>query len=833
MHRHLQEPHPFAFDSASTHYASDRPVVPEHVRITVDLDFDKKSIRGQVKTRLRAVRAVKQVSFDAVSMDVASVEVDGKSVDFDNNGESLHVHLRKKLSAGDIAEVKVKYRCTPERGLYFIAPEPKYPDRPLQAWTQGQDEDSRHWFPCLDAPAQKASSEVIATFPAGMTALSNGRLVADATKGDRRTMHHRLDAPHSPYLVTLVVGEFEEHVALGKTAVRTLFPKGKKDDALRCVKRTPDMVQFFEKLTGQNYPWGDYAQVFVAEFIFGGMENTSATTLTDSVLHDARAHADFSAEPLISHELAHQWFGDLLTCRDWPHGWLNEGFATYSEILWKEEADGIDEADHARMLDFEAYEEEASSRYQRPIVARGFDEPIELFDRHLYEKGSLVLHELRTRLGEDDFRKVIHAYVAAHRGGSVETVDLARAVEAASGRNFDRFFDAYVFRAGHPELKIDVKYDSSAKQVVVKVSQGAVKEPYAFPLRVEWVVQGKLREKTLEVAQGQEVFFLPAEREPTQVVVDGRRDLLAVLEVKKPMAYWRSELAQASSARARTEAAHALGHDVAAPTVVALTQCLGKEKEFWGTRAAAASSLAKLRTLSARDALLKAVTVKHPKVRRAVVQALGAFLESDVVEKALKRICAEGDASVFVEADAARSLAKVAGEAAVPALVPMLSRSSFIDTVACGAVDALAETKCLAAWKKLIPLTAYGTAPFLRRSAAMAVAKLAEHVDKKHEAVDALKVLVRDPQFRVQMTAIAACQTLGDVRLVSALSSTPFLDGRAKRAAREAVRSLRTGEAAKKDLAALRKDYERLATDVAGLKEALAAKSKAKAKTAG
>src|SRR5207302_1985235 len=172
------------------------------------------------------------------------------------------------------------------------------------------------------------------------------------------------------------------------------------------------MIELFAARTGRDYPWSRYSQITVAEFIFGGMENTSATTLTDQTLHDARAHLDFSSEPLISHELAHQWFGDLLTCRDWPHGWLNEGFATYSEVLWKEHADSEDEADHQRKIDLDAYLSEAGERYQRPIVARKFDEPLELFDRHLYEKGALVLHELRTRLGDADFRAVVRSYVA-------------------------------------------------------------------------------------------------------------------------------------------------------------------------------------------------------------------------------------------------------------------------------------------------------------------------------------------------------------------------------------------------------------------------------------
>ena len=215
------------------------------------------------------------------------------------------------------------------------------------------------------------------------------------------------------------------------------------------------MIELFAEKTGRAYPWPRYSQITVAEFIFGGMENTSATTLTDQTLHDARAHLDFSSEPLISHELAHQWFGDLLTCRDWSQGWLNEGFATYFELVWKEHIAGRDEADYDRLGDQEAYLDEDAHRYRRPIVTNVYHEPIDVFDRHLYEKGGCVLHMLRAELGEARFWKAIRHYVKKHAGGSVETRDLARAVDEATGWNADRFFEQWVFKAGHPDLKIE------------------------------------------------------------------------------------------------------------------------------------------------------------------------------------------------------------------------------------------------------------------------------------------------------------------------------------------------------------------------------------------
>ncbi|MEW6430819.1 MAG: M1 family aminopeptidase [Myxococcota bacterium] len=819
MHR-IDEPHPFALESARLHYAADRHVAAEHLALQLALDFDARSIAGSATHTVRAVRAVRRVTFDAVGLDVSRVEVDGKSASFDaSSGERLHVSLPRALKAGATAKVKVTYRARPQRGLYFVGPDDGYPKRPRQAWTQGQDIDSRHWFPCLDTPAQKCPSEVKATFPAGMTALSNGKLVADSTKSGKRTMHFRLDQPHSPYLVTLVVGEFVTvEQKAGATVIRTLVEPSREAEARRTVKRTPQMMALFEKLTGRPYPWGDYAQVFVSEFIFGGMENTSATTLTDSVLFDERAALDYHADFLVAHELAHQWFGDLLTCRDWPHGWLNEGFATYAEVLWKDEAEGADEADHQRKADLEAYLSEVSERYARPIVARKFDAPIDLFDRHLYEKGGLVLHELRRRLGDDDFFAVVRHYVAAHAGGTVETVDLARAVEQVTGKNLDRFFDEYVFRAGHPQLKVEASWEADHKAVRLAVKQVQESEPYELTLPVLLSVKDREVTHELPVREKEHVFFLPAEREPAWCAVDPRRDLLATLEEEKPVGWWRAQLEKAPVARARTTAAGALAKQPGAATVAALGKALSVEGAFWGTRAACAKALAALRSPDAKKALLGGLAVKHPKVRRAVVAALGEFRDDAEVAKALTGVCKKGDASYFVEADAARALGKVRGAGAFEVLVSMLERTGFQDTVRCGALDGLAELRDKRAWPYVLAAAKYGEPAIARRAAVAALAKLAEPSEKKTEAVELLSGFLRDPGFRVRLAAIDAAVALGDERMVEPLSSTPFLDGREQRLAREAVRTLRA-KAPQKELVALRGDFEKLKAEVRALQE--------------
>ncbi|WNZ62928.1 M1 family aminopeptidase [Myxococcus sp. MxC21-1] len=830
-HRHASEsvpsgPRPFSLPGATEHYAAERPVRAEHVRIEVDLDFDTHRITGLCTTRVSAVRPVHTLTFDAVDLDVSDVQVDGRAARFSNSGAHVRVELSAPLAAGQACEVAIRYTARPRRGLYFWAPDAAYPHRPRQAWTQGQDIDARAWFPCLDTPAQKATSEVIATFPEAMTSLSNGTLESDRVHDGRRTQHYRMAQPHAPYLVTLVVGEFEEATdTAGTVPLRYLFPKGRKEDALRCVRRTPEMVRVFQEVTGEPYPWSSYAQVFVTEFILGGMENTSATSLTDTVLHDARAQPDYNAEPLISHELAHQWFGDLLTCRDWPHGWLNEGFATWLEMLWKERADGQDEADQHRLVDLEAYLSEARERYARPIVARRFHAPMDVFDRHLYEKGGLVLHELRRRLGDDLFFKGLRHYVARHRHGSVETVDLARAFEDATGHNLDAFFDQYVFAPGHPELKVDVRYDAEEARLRLQVRQTQSTADgvplFRLPVDVALTVDGRDTVHRLEVTDAEHAFHLPCPSAPSQVRVDPRRGVLGTLTVDKSAGLWMEELRAAPEMRARTEAAVALGRDGSPRAVDALGTALADARLFWGTRAACAKSLGRIRTPDSRARLLDALSTEHPRVRRAVVASLGEFRRDTEVTARLRALVNGGDTSYFVEAEAARSYGRVRAPDALGVLEAASTRPSYQDVIAVGAVDGLAESQDPAAFSVVLARTAYGHAAPLRRAATLAVAKLAEVAGRKREAVDLLAELLRDPLFRVRMGVFEAARTLGDSRLVPALEQTPLLDAVARRAARETVRFLREGEPQAREVASLREEVDRLKEETRALRERL------------
>jgi aminopeptidase N len=665
----------------------------------------------------------------------------------------------------------------------------------------------------------KSTSEVIATVPANMTVLSNGTLVGDnvGAHGKTRTVHFRQDVPHSSYLVTLVAGEYT-HLKdrAGDIELHYFVNPGREEDAPRTFGNTAKMIELFAERTGRAYPWRRYSQITVAEFIFGGMENTSATTLTDQTLHDARAHLDFSSEPLISHELAHQWFGDLLTCRNWSEGWLNEGFATYMELVWKEHIAGRDEADYDRLGDQEAYLDEDAHRYRRPIVTNVFHEPIDVFDRHLYEKGGCVLHMLRSELGDARFWKAIRHYVAKHAGGSVETRDLARAVDEATGWNPDRFFEQWVWKAGHPELKIETSWDDERKLVRLSIAQTQKAEGdtplFHFPLPVRFVVGGKAREVTLTVSAAAETFVVPLDGKPQQVIVDPGNNILKTIDEKKADELWTAQLAAAERAIDRVRAARALGKAGSPTAIEALAKSM-REDASWIVRGEAGLAHGALKTDAARDAIAAAVGKEpHPKARRHLIKALGAFRHDERAADAIEPTLAK-DASYFVEAESAMSLAKTRSPRAFDKLKEAMTRPSYLDVIQSMCLSGMAELRDERGIEIALEASRYGK-PVIGRRAAIAVlgALGAEFAQHKRRVRETLEELLEDRDFRARIAAVEALRVLGDPDAIGALKRAEGkdLDGRVRRRAREVARKLAEGSAQEEQVKSLRDAVEKL-----------------------
>jgi aminopeptidase N len=818
---------PFVLPGARATFTPAREVNVRHLRIEVALDFAAAAVDGTCTLTLVPLTSGRaRVALDAVEMQLLAVALaDGSALEHTYDGQTLAFELAG-AKEGEPVDVVVRYRCTPRRGLYFIRPDDACPARPLQAWSQGQDEDNRAWFPCFDHPTVKSTSEVLATVPKAMTVLSNGRLVADEVVGERRTVHFRQEVPHSSYLVTLVAGQYTHlKERAGDIELHYFVNPGREEDSPRTFGNTAKMIELFAEKTGRAYPWPAYSQITVAEFIFGGMENTSATTLTDQTLHDARAHLDFSSEPLISHELAHQWFGDLLTCRDWSQGWLNEGFATYMELVWKEHIAGRDEADYDRLGDQEAYLDEDAHRYRRPIVTNVFHEPIDVFDRHLYEKGGCVLHMLRSELGDARFWKAIRHYVDKHAGGSVETRDLARAVDEATGWNPDRFFEQWVFKAGHPELKIETSWDDGEKLAKVAVAQTQAAEGdtplFYFSLPVRFVVDGAAHDVTLTIAAAQETFVVPLAQKPSQVIPDPGNNILKTLDEKKSDELWTGQLAGAERAIDRVRAARALGKAGSSTSIGALAASL-KGDPSWIVRGEAGLALGAIRTDGARDAIAAAVAAEaHPKARRHLVKALGAFRNDERAADAIEPTL-EGDPSYFVEAESAMSLAKTRSPRAFDRLLAAMTRPSYLDVIQSMCLSGFAELRDERGIPIALEAARYGKPVIARRSAIAVLGALGgEHPEHKRRVRETLIELLDDRDFRARIAAVEALRVLGDAEAIGALrrAEARDLDGRVRRRAREVARKLAEGSGHDEQVRTLRDAVEKLQDENRELKE--------------
>ena len=805
---------PFVLPGTKRQYERDRPFAIRHIALDLVLDVASASVAGDATVTFERVDgAAKTLVLDAASFDVKRVELDvgagSRSVAHAYDGDRLSVTIDGGVEKGAL---RVTYRVTPRRGLYFLAPDEHVKDRPTQVWSQCQDEDARYWFPCHDKPHVKQTTEVRVKVPSGWTALSNGRLLAKTTERDGDVFHWKQDKPHPSYLVTLVAGTFVtlEDESVGDVAVTYLVPPGREEDGRRTFAETPGMIRHFGAITGTPFPWDKYAQVVVSDFIFGGMENTSATTMYEHILVDARAAIDVTGDDLVAHELAHQWFGDLVTCRDFGHGWLNEGFATYFEHVDREHRLGLDEYEYGVRQDQDGYVAEARGRYVRPIVCHDYEAPIDVFDRHLYEKGGLVLHVLRRTLGDAAFWGGVKEYLRRHAFGVVETRDLSRALEDVSGRSLERFFDQWVFKAGHPELEIKLAWDDGALVVTCKQSQKVTPETPLFALSIELDVaraDGTITREVLAFERAAESFVLPLGERPRFVVVDPRHLVIGEIAVDEPADMLRAQLASAPTARGRWLAAQALGRRDDPATTEALATTVSSETEFWGVRAEAAYALASIRSEAARAALIDALSAKHPKARRAIVFALGSFRHRDAAD-ALRKL-ALSDESYVVEAEAARALGATRQESAMSTLIEILDRPSWADVVRAGALDGLAGLRDERATPHVAARTRYGVPTRARRAAIRALPKLGG--DRRTREL--LEDLLEDPDPYLRVDVAIAVGELGDAKSRAPLARAldRELDGRVRRRIREVVRDL--GGSARAEQERLKEEVERVSIE--------------------
>lgn len=728
-----------------------------HVRLELEVDILGKRIAGWCHTTLTILAEGKTtLEFDAVDMKIHQVTVGDKPVRFSHNGKTLSVHLRRPVSAGTAITLSKKYSVkNPKAGIFFFSPDKRNPDSPVQAWTSCETDDARCWFPCHDVPGEKATSEMLLTVPADMTAVANGVLVSNTKNGKSRTFHFKMNQPHSIYLFCIAVGRFEEvRDDLGSLPIQYIVPKGKAEEARRGFGKTPKAVAFFNKITGTPYPYERYGQIAAYQF-GGGMEHTTVTTQTDAALLDKRASLDLDFDGLVSHELAHQWFGDLVTCREWSHAWLNESFATYYELLFQEHDKGLDEFRYRAWNNANSYFEEDRANYRRPIATKVWRESFGLFDRHLYPKGACVLHFFRSLLGDAAWRRAIQFYLRKHRFGAVETNDLLESIRSATGVNLDQQFDQWIHRGGHPEFKIVYRWEKGKAHIYIAQTQAINNGNMLFDIPIEFRFDGVTKSERMTKAEHSFVYKLPAE--PKTALFDPDSKLfLKKVEFVKPSAMWKAQLRD-SNVNQRIEAVNAL----ATPSNVGLLVKAFAKEPFWGARAEIVRALAKIRTGAGREALASMLGEKHHKIRRIIVESLGEFRDARYAPRFLSIF--NTDPSYFVSSAALIALAKTGSPTARRAIAKALKTNSWNETFRTAAVQATAEFEETP--DTLLKLSQQGNHNLVRSAAIGALGRVGKGDPR---VIETLTGYLREPG-RLPAAAAHALAAIGDPAAHSAI----------------------------------------------------------------
>jgi aminopeptidase N len=633
----------------------------QHYRLTLTFDLDKKEFWGENKVTLKSLKdEFKECVLDAKELVVTEVVNHHKApLKFDQTDEKLVVSMSRTYNYGEEATFTIKYYAKdPKKGFFFSDETPR---NPKMVSTDSFPDEARHWFPCYDYPHDKVTMELIATVQKPNKVLSNGRLVSirENDEDNSVTYHWHQDKPHSTYLSMVAIAPFTViKDSLGSLPINYWVYEKDVEDARRIFKKTPYMIDFFNKLYGYEYPWAKYDQVETPTQ-GGGAEATSATILGQNVIYDEKADKDFSWETTIAHEIAHQWWGDLVTLRTWSEAWLNESFGTYSDYLYTRFDKGEDEGAFALLGKKNSYLREAHERYIRPIVFNRYENPGQNFDRHTYPKGACVLHMLRFVLGDKPFFRTLRHFLHKHEFQPVDTHDLMIAVKESTGQNLDWFFEQFIYKPGHPEFEISYEWKKSTERVRVKVAQvqdfslgiPVYKIPVAFGITTS---KGKAIKKVW-IQRKEEVFEFTADEKPLMVRFDDGNFLLKEWTFDKEMDELLYQL-KYDDVIGRMWAASELVRFEGNPRFAEeLAERIQKDP-FWAVRRSALDTLSKVEANLNID-LIKTVCIeKNSKVRTTALQILGDTKDSELVPFFKERFKKED--SYVAQAEALRSIGK-------------------------------------------------------------------------------------------------------------------------------------------------------------------------------
>ncbi|HEY8313188.1 MAG TPA: M1 family aminopeptidase [Candidatus Baltobacteraceae bacterium] len=794
-------PRPYGRGKAFYHKTEVAPYRFAGTKLAVSFDFARGVVRGTAtETIYPKTDGLQTIRLDSQGLRYSAVTVNGVPAKYRVRNDSLYVDLARPAKATDKLTIVATYSATPTRGLYFIRPDKYYPHMQPEIWSQGEQEDNRRWFPTWDEPNDKTPVEQVITVQKGWTVTANGHLRSHTTDGATTTWDWIEPAPISTYLIAFTAGPYVKfHTQTGDTPVDYFVSQADAKWAPLCFGRTKDMVAYFQKIIGVHYPWEKYDQTTVERFTAGGMENASATTQTEFAIHPPQYDLEQPCDGLVSHELAHQWWGDDVTTPDWANIWINEGYATYFADLWAEHHFGEARFQYQRYNEQQDYFGE-TKRYWRPIVDYVYASSGDSFDASGYPRPGAVLHMLRYMEGDARFFKALHDYLLAYQHKNADTHQFFEAIDASLGTNLSWFENEWFFRSAYPHFFIKQHYDAAAKSLTLDVTQKSHDgRPFRMPVDIA-VYMGSHEKTTRFVADAlhQNVRITGVTAKPSMVLFDPNDNILRKLDYAKSVDDLGYQALHAPYVGDRLWALDQLGNQKKGNRAKArayVRQAVTGDS-FYGVRADALDAAA---SLDDAQTVRAALHDKDPRVVIAAGQevenldnAKDASLASDL--ESLAR-----SSNPLIAGAALRGLGATKARGAYSLLIAGLDRHSFREPIARGALAGLASYGN----RKAIPLieahAAYGIDESERPDAIAALGKIA----KSHPGL-VLGYLTRiaqhDRYYRARGAAVRAIGKLGDPAAIAALQQIEKSDTEesVQNAAWDAIHDIQDNAKAKK-----------------------------------
>ena len=709
-----------------------RNIDTKHIALDLRFNWEKQQAMGVETITVAPFSDTDRFALDAAMMTINSVTTaDGQPLKFNYKGgadnDNLEILLGRTIAGGQDVTVKIDYvtnyvnSASGEtaigsfgRGLRFILPSPDEPKKPKQIWSQGESEFNRYWFPSYDSPNDFRTTELRATVEKPFFVVSNGKLMEtkDNTDGTR-TFYWKMDQPYTNYLTSIVVTNTVpvEQKASGTPVFNYGYPDETKEVAAT-TKNLPATIDFFSQITGVKYPYAKYSQAFVEDF-GGGMENITATTQIEEMIHDDRELLDTDSESLQSHELAHQWFGDYVTCRDWGQIWLNESFATYMQTMWTEKFKGRDEflytdirGNHDQVLN----SWEQGSR--RPIVTKYYADKDAMFDNYAYPGGGSVLHMLRKELGDKLFFKALNNYLTTNAHQPVSTEDLRIAIEETTGQSMDWFFDQWLYKMGHPVFEVTQSYDDAKKQLTLNVKQtqkldltNEYPQTEFFQGSVDVEIDGRVERVWMD-PKAENVYTFTAATKPKLVSWDYESTYLKEMKFDKSTDDLLYQMASDKDPLGRRWAMSELEKKAAngeRDRVLAALVTSAEKDPFWRVRRAALSVIANIYSPDPRpgqeraafklDPATEAAVMRLAKDKESLIRADAVELLGETQDKKYADIfySSLADRSYSVIDKASAALGRAKDPRAFEALAKLVTTPSWKGRIMIAGLNGLAE----------------------------------------------------------------------------------------------------------------------------------------------